>query len=267
MNNIKNREYFLIRSKEPQINYVLNLDQNIKYNNICVTSCSIPKTYYVLNSDCSLLVNENGNIIEIPFLKGNYTVKSFKNILKILMDSRCSYSYEITYPDTNLTEDDGKYTFTVRGNSGIQPTFKINDLYLSKVMGFDKDVEYGFIDDRLKSVNVLNFQSYDEILIKSLNVKNREGLLQEIYSNADQYNSSISWSNNDLLANAKTINTLNNNTLNISIQNGDGDYIYLNGNEWSVVVCIFETSHFEDKVLDYIKMKIYMDEKKELESI
>jgi hypothetical protein len=101
---------------------------------------------------------------------------------------------------------------------------------------------------------VVNFQSYDELLICSDIVKNQWGLLQDIYSAGNAYNSSIVWVNSSLELNAKPINPVASNTYTFSLQDISGNLIELNGSEWSFVLCLFKVSDFEHIIKRFIEV-------------
>ena len=246
MNNITDSEYFVIRTAESNITLPINIDRSKGYTHVAITSCSIPKTYYVINYDTTLQVEEKGIVKNITILKGNYTVSNFASLFPSYTASAGTiFSYTVNYPDSKSV-DESKYTFNVSGNAGIQPSFRTYDKYLAQVMGIEVGVWNTFSANKLVSPNALNFQSYDELLIKSDLVSNKLNLLQEIYSTANPYNSSIAWSNPSIELNAKHLTPQIKNVYNFSLTDMDGNLIDLNGSEWSIVICIFKTDNLSD---------------------
>ena len=265
MNNITQREYYVIRSSESKISTALNIDLSKDYDHITISSASVPKTYYVLPSDCALEVDEDGKVNTCNFLKGNYNLKSFAVIFKSVVEGVCLFGYSVNYPLSSTEIDTGKFTFVVDGNFGVQPKMRTSNIYLARVMGIKINVWYTFVSNSLKSVNVVNFQSYDELLIKSNIVKNKENLLQEIYSTGNPYNSSILFQNDNLPLNAKLVNNLTSSEFEFSLQDTDGNLIDLNGSEWSFVICIFKINNIDTIMKRFIEMMLLDSDRQKLE--
>lgn len=255
MNAIVEKQYFLVSSNTPSFSTALDIDPSIGFDHISISSASIPKTYYVLPNDCVLQVTEGKNITNVSFLKGNYSLTSFKTIFTSnVAGSGVVYTYTISYPSQNQL-DTGKFTFAVSNNGGVQPTFLVTDTYLSRVMGLAVGVSYPFVSNSLTSANCVNFQSYDQILIKSNCVKNRESLLQEVYTAGNPYNTSVVWQNSDLLINAKILNPVTSNVYNFALLDSNDGLINLNGSEWSFVLCAFKISNIDMAIKSYLHLK------------
>ena len=265
MNNITDREYFLVRSSSNPVTICLNIDFSRKYDHVAVSSASIPKTFYVLQENCTLTVNENGVIRNVTFMAGNYNVRSFSSIFVTNLSAVCSYTYTCSYPNPSTDVDTGKFTFTVSGNGGVQPTFSTLDIYLANVLGFAQAVVYPFVGNVLMSTNVINFQSFDELKIISDIVTNKSNLLQEIYINDIPYSSSLCWQNPSLEVNGKPINPLGNNTYTFTLQDSDGGLVALNGNSWSFWLCIFKVNDIDSILKQYIELMTLEMEKKSLD--
>jgi hypothetical protein len=242
MNNILSQEYYVVRNNLATFNQAIDIDMSKGYTHIAITSCSIPKTYYVLNSDTELKVYENGSIRTITVFKGNYTVSNFASLLPTYLSGSTAWTYAVSYPDAGSV-DESKYTYTVSGNGGIQPRFYTDDKYLAQVMGLVLSQWNDFDSDKLVSPYALNFQAYDELLIKSNIVENKLSLLQEIYSSGNPYNSSILWVNPSIELNAKRLNSAKTNSYNFSLQDIDGNEVDLNGSEWSMVITVFKVDN------------------------
>ena len=136
-------------------------------------------------------------------------------------------------------------------------------------MGFPINQAFQFstlTDDAsyLLSKDVVNFQSYDELLIVSNMVKNERNLLQEIYSAANPYNSSIVWTNNSLPLNAKRLAPTSSNAYQFALTTEEGDLIDLNGSEWSFVLMFFKSSNIESVVKQFIAVNMLENENKKL---
>lgn len=257
MNNILDAQYFVIRGNTPTLVKALDLDPNKAYTHIAITSCSIPKTFYVLNRDATLIVNEGGSLRTVVVPKGNYNVQNFKTLMAGYINAVSTFVYAISYPPINSV-DDSKYTYSVSGNGGVQPTFFTNDKYLAQVMGIRVGVVESFVANILQSYYVLNFTSFDEILITSNMVENKLSLLQEIYTTANPYNSSIAWLNPSIELNAKRLNTNRTNSYVFNLLDMDGNGIELNGSEWSLVIMVFKVDNMSlliKKMIELVALK------------
>lgn len=262
MNNILDAEYFTVRETSTNIQVSLNIDVNKKYTHIAVCSLSVPKTFYVLPSDAELIVDENGVLGTVVFQKGNYDSVTFQSYFAGRMaSSGLSWSYGISYQEV---PDIGKYTFSVSGNAGIQPSFYTENEYLADMMGITKSEDNLFVGDSLTSPNVLDFQAYDALLLKSNVVANKLGLLQEVYTAGNPYNSNIVWVNPNIELHSKHVALNGSNVYSFSLLDADGNLIELNGSHWSMVLCVFRT----DDLSRIIKDKILIDSmEKDLENI
>jgi hypothetical protein len=107
-----------------------------------------------------------------------------------------SYTYSITYPKSSSISDNGKYTFTVSNNSGVQPKFifpSASSSFLYQCFGFEPDSTNTFSGNTLISTNVINLQAEDCIFIRSDVCTNpNDNVLQEIYANVASGPSQIS---------------------------------------------------------------------------
>ena len=95
-------------------------------------------------------------------------------------------------------------------------------------------------------------------------VNNNANLLQEIYSSANQYNSSIIWNNHSLPMNAKLLNPTSTNFYQFALVDESGNLINLNGSEWSFVIMLFKISNFEETVKRFIELVMLQEQNKNL---
>ena len=258
MNNITEQEFFLVKSSSSKFTANLNIDKNVGYTHIAVCSCSIPKTYWCLPVNATLVVTEGIYTTNITFQAGNFSSKTFLLYLATVMKGT-QWAYNFV-SSSNTIPDTTKYTYAVTGNGDIQPSFLTSSTYLARMMGINVNTVTSFVGNSLTSPNSINFQSYDEILVKSDMVRNRMNLLQEVYSNGDLYNSSILWQNQDIYSTAKLLNTNVTNLYNFSLQDVDNNLIGLNGNQWSLVICVFKVGNLDMVVKKFIEL-IMMKEK------
>jgi hypothetical protein len=254
MDAVLDKEYYVIRSNQGKVLTGLDIDWNKGWTHIAVCSASIPKTYYVIPTDCSLEINEGGVIKTIPIVKGNYNIQSFINIFTSLFPLYTSWTYSLSFPLGNSVVQTGKYTFSVSGNSS-QPSIRATNVYLASLLGFEEDTWYTFTGNTLSSVKVVDLQSYDELIIKCDAVKNREKILQEIYTGANAYNSSIVFNNLSSDLNAKILNKVNGNVFTFILLDSNGNQIDLNGGYWSMIICLLKIDNINTAIKKYIGLR------------
>lgn len=276
MDRIASKEDYIINSGQiypddpgrTSLTVTLDIDWQQGYDHCCVTSLSIPKTYYVLPEDAKLTLTEDKSAVDITVPRGNYNVNSMSLVLTTLLtdNSPTSYTYTVTYSDSFTQTDRVTFTITVTNNAGTQPTLTMTDGFLANTLGFYPDVVYEFASDVLESAKVINMQAYDEILIKTDMVENRSNLLQEVYTAGDPYNSSIVWHCPDVNLYAKKMRRTAGNIYHFTIQTVDGGQVDLHGSSWSFVLSIFKFDNLGDLIKRYIQYKATADAVKQAPS-
>lgn len=267
MNTIQ-QNFFVIKGNQSTISTSLPIPTSlIDFTHVSVSSLSIPKTFYTLPSDAKIIISENNQPEHVlVFSKGNYTSQTFLSILNNkFATAGLDYDYVLTYPDLSLEPDTGKYTLTVSNNLGNDVDITIEDEYLSGMLGLDVNTTYTF-SSTLESDNVISFQVYDKLIIKSNLVANQSALLQDVVSSANPYFSNIVYQNTNLLANAKRIesNVMKNNIFTFTILNSLNKPIDLNGSTWSIVIAFFTIDPVFKVVREYIEMMVMEETKKNL---
>lgn len=268
MDNFEQQEYYVVSSSTNPVQMALNVDLNRGFTHVAVTSACIPKTYYVLPTDAKIIVNQGAAPVTVTMEAGNYNVVNFKTLFTNKINNTPGinpFAYSVSFRDTFTQVQDGKYTFSVTGNAGVQPIFTVMDPYLARVMGFNPKVPYSFVGGTLTSANVINFQSYDEMLILSNMVQNQRNLLQELFSSGSTYNSSIIWNNTSLPLNAKRLAPTSSNIYNFALVDSDNQLIHLNGSEWSFILMFFKTNDFQNVIKKFIAVTMLEQQNKQLE--
>lgn len=176
----------------------LDINNNIDWDKVCVLDCSIPKSQYTVSATTNtFILTELGINYTVTLPIGNYTRKSLATAVSVSMTNASGnvWTYSLSYPTINNTSDNGKYTFTVSGNSG-QPTITVGISKICELLGFDRNSSNTFVADSLTSSNVCNLSPETTIQIKSdicLNFNNIN--LQSVIGNSDPSYSSISFYN------------------------------------------------------------------------
>ena len=88
---------------------------NTHYDRCVVLQTSIPKSYYIVQTNEYFDLQESSLTVNIIVPIGNYTRKSFSTVLQSLLNTNSpnGYTYAITYPTGATSADTGLYTFTV----------------------------------------------------------------------------------------------------------------------------------------------------------
>lgn len=246
-----------------------------KYTHIGCLTISIPKTFYNLPQQASIWLTENGNQTQLVFEAGTYQVNSLRVILEQKMNTGL-YTYSVSFPNSYTEVQTGKYTILVGANQD-QPTMRIDDSFLAQMLGFDSGVDYVFSSNSLKSVRVCNFQVHDELLVKSNIVGNQISLLQSVYAAGNEYNDSILFQNPDIYGNSKEIVPLPvGDIYDFYLLDNEGNGVELNGNDWSMVLILYNLEEKIDQHLKNILAKIdrlntnienYIEYRKKIDSV
>lgn len=255
------KEYFIVSSsKSTSVDVKLDVDLSIPYTHVLVSSIDIQKTWYSLPSNSSLTVNENGTIRTMVFPKGTYNIRSLRTYFLARAVIDLGWTYAMTIPDAQAGPDTSKYTWTVSGNGGVQPIFSTTDPYLADHLGIDENVNNAFVADSFTSTNVVIFQSVDFIWIFSSIVKNKTGLLQEVYVSNNAFNSTITFSPSNIESAAKRLTTTRNNIYRFTLLDSRSNRIDLNGGTWSMILCIFKAYSATEPIRRYIEYKLKKEE-------
>ena len=155
-----------------------------------------------------------------------------------------------------MTGDTGLYTFTVSGNSGVQPRFIIGE-YLYEQLGFEPNTDNVFTADTLTSIKVVKFQLEDSIFLHSdIATNNQDNVLQEILGVQNTDYANIIYVCPDVEAYAKPISSKTNNIYNFYLTDEDGTEINLNGQNIVFTLMLFKKDTINKLVKQFIKLSL-----------
>lgn len=143
------------------------------FTHVCLISCAIPKTYYLIDADLNdtFVVTEAGGDTTVTIPEGNYSIDTLTSAIGTALSS-CTYTYTVT--NNELTN---RFVITVSGNAGFQPTFTFSNS-LWQIVGFESGAN-AFSANSITSPNVYFLQTATTIQVNSdLCVNN--GLLAEV---------------------------------------------------------------------------------------
>ena len=180
------------------------------------------------------------------------------NVVKTLLNefSPNNWIYTISYSNISLVGDDGKYYFTVTGNSSQQPSFIFGN-YLYEQLGFNSNSTYQFSSNSLVSINVCNLSVETTLFIHSDISQdfNSDNTLQEIYSNGEPSYSYINFINVCPHEYSKPLNNNKSNVFNFTLTDEYANIVETNGINVNFSVMVYKTNPFDEMVKQYIQMK------------
>lgn len=212
---------------------------------VCILAANIPKSYYMVHAHNTLTLTELGVDYTVTLPIGNYSRRSYKNELKTALNAATgnAWSYDITYPNIEQC-DDGKYTITVSGNSGSQPslTFSANGS-LAEMTGFVAGSTVAFTADSLKSANVIKMTHSDIIRIHSDICGTTNDVLQEMYPHVPDYDH-VEFSNQGLVQHySKHLTNDRHVSYRFYLTDGNNEKLDLNGLNWTMTLCVYRQDH------------------------
>lgn len=258
-----NKQLYYINSLNRQsgtnsnFQYKIQLPSDANFTHCSVIQASIPKSYYLVqDGQNTFTLKENTNEFTITIPIGNYSRTSFVSKLATLLNASGAFTYTVTVPNPNNGEPEtGKITYSVSGNSGVQPQF-IFTTYVYEILGFDINSTNTFVGDTITSTNVINLQKENTIFIHSDMVTNQDdNILQDIFtSNTSDYGNII-YNNHDLNLNSKKISTLDN-TYHFYLTDENGQEINLNGRNFQMTLLLYKLDDTNELIKRYIKYKV-----------
>lgn len=229
------------------------------YTHVVVLQCSIPKSYYLVQSNLnSFILNENGTEYTIEMNVGNYSRTGFMITLQTALNNAGAWTYVVTADDSNTGAETGKLNFSVSGNGGIQPSF-IFTTKLYEALGFERNSIVSFSSDTLRSTNVINLQKESTLFIHSDICASDAGdnILQSVFaSNTTDYGNIVFTNECTILNSKKIITTKLSESYNFYLTDENNIPIDLNGRNWQMVLCLFQMDNTYNLLKAYIKTKL-----------
>mgnify|MGYP003670663946 FL=1 len=257
-----------ISGTNESFNHIIDLDDtgNI-YDQIAVTSVTIPKSYYNLSFDSILVLSENGSIRNIPFSKGDYNINNLKALVvsKLNAASPTGYTYTMTSPDPLTEVDTRKFTFGCNAPLSIVITLNaINNTRLHHFLGFIEGVPNTFVNVggnlTLVSPRTYNFEHTKYIVVKS-NISHNSGNLDndtEVLVRIPITNPNQRIIHYRLISLEDEIKTLydpHKNEFRFSLYDDEDRLLDLNGDEWSMTLFVARHNYHDEISINHIKVE------------
>lgn len=249
-----------IEGNSSTFTYKLNSDIS-RYDRVVILDASIPKSFYIINSRNNyVIIDENGTDRTVTLPDGNYTRTSFINVLTTQLNTGApsGWSYTISNSSSSI-QDNGKLTYIVTGNSGVQPIFKfpaIESIY--EQMGFDLLSENEFISDTLISSNVINLAQESTIFLRSdiCESNNSDNILQSFMCASNSMFSIFNFVNPDPIFYSKKLSNSSSNIFKFWLSDENGTEISLNGLQYQFTMCLYKENRIDEIISNYIKYSI-----------
>jgi hypothetical protein len=250
--------------------FKMNLPPHNKYDYACVLEAQIPKSYYLVqNTYNTFVLQENGVNTTITVDVGNYSRRSFQTVLQNLLNASTTHGwvYTISYPSTATTAETGKFTYTVTGNGGLQPSF-IFTSNLFEQLRFDENSTNTCVASSLTSANVIKMQVEDTLFLHfNLANNGQDDILQEIYSSSSTDFSNVTYTCRDVDAYSKNITSNNDGVYTFSLTNESGHFMNLNGLNMNFTLLLYQKDPVWQMVKDGIKLQVMLAEKKPVQPL
>ncbi len=251
-----NYEVFYVNSRkrlngdDSDFTFSLAIDRNKKYNRIALLDVSIPKSFLLIqDSYNTFTLREGVNDFTITIRAANYNRNSFRSVLQDALNTAGAYTYTITNDNLNTIGDDGKYTYSVSGNSGDQPYFVVGE-NMYEQLGFDKNTTYQFSANSLKSANVVSFTNETTLFLHCDRCTNKnDDILQNIISVGTSDYSYVTWENKDIEINSKIFTSNDIDNVRFYLTDENNIPIFLGGLNMNFRVCVYRKRENIDKLV------------------
>lgn len=234
-------------------NFKIEIKTKSDYDEVALISCSIPKSWYLINTNDYFTLEENGSTVNITLPEGNPTRRALSQILTTQLNalSPNNYTYSVSYSNVLTSCDTGKFVFTVSDNGLIQPSLTINT-NLFEVLGFNINSVNTFYGNILNSTNVIKLTTEDTILLKSDMIAEDNNLIASITSFSEPFFSVLTY--NPMIVWRPCI-TRNNQVYNFYITNEDNQVLETNGLNITITL-LFRKSNNSNDIIKLIDSKL-----------
>jgi hypothetical protein len=240
----------------------LDVDRNIEFDRVVLLDCSIPKSYYLVQSGYNTFtLTEGTSNVTITMPIGNYNRSSLKNVLTTQLNASSpnGYIYTITNQNLQNTQDTGQYTFSVSGNGSTQPIFTFTtNLY--EQLGFNANSTNQFVSNQLISPNITNLQPESTLFIHSNICQNHsDNILQNVISAQSPDYSFIVFNNPNPREYSKVFRKGTANTFYFQLTDENGVVINTNGLNIVMTIMVYQLNRIDELLKAYIHYRISKD--------
>lgn len=253
-----------LRTSGSSSNFTIDLSNQVNnannYDRIVMTSCSIPKSFYTIDTtNNTFTLTELGINYTVTLPIGNYSYSTVAVALKTALDSASGHGWIYSVSTSQLL---GNLTFSVTANSG-QPSFNFTSSRMAFIIGFDQDT-YAFSANTLTSPNVVNLQLTSSIDVNSNWVAGKNNILSSISPDYASY-AIISYNEQNPAFVSRELSGRSLTTVQFWLTDTQGNQLNLNGLNWSMVIVVYKLDDYHNQRLiemrdtlveDILKQKI-----------
>lgn len=237
--------------------YKLKINHDLIYDKVVLLDCSIPKSYYIIQNGLNTFtLQEDTDLAVITVTPGNYNRNSLRSMLIQLLNSESpnGWIYDITNNNINTAVDDGKFAYTVSGNSS-QPIFIFTN-FLYEQMGFNSNSTNVFVGNSLSSTNIINLNPESTLFLRSDICNNQQdNILQNIITVHNSTFSYIIFQNPNVEEYAKNFSQNKYNVYRFILTDEDGNEIHLNGLNIVFTIMLYKSNSVFNLIKRYLKFK------------
>lgn len=257
----------------------LKLDLNNQpYTHACVKQVGIPKVFPNIPTSFNTFTLKEGSVSRTITLEvGYYNKNTMIAELPALLNSASALNgnnwiYTMSYR-TALQVQNFKFTFSVSGNGGSQPSFIFTDDQIWLQLGFNVGTSV-FVANSLTSTNIINFNPTSKLYIRSdLTGSSTDNILQEILSvDLVGFGSAIFYQNQgNLDLESKELVGNGKDTFNIQLINENNQLVDLQGQDWSFSIIFYVRQDTQELIREDLRIKslerLYKNQEKSIEEI
>ena len=220
------------------------------FDSVCLVSCSVPKSFYNIPSGYNTFTITEVVPRTITIPAGNYNRINLLTVLQTQLNTGApvGWTYTVTYPDTTGA-DSFKYTFTVSGNGGTQPSFTFSSIRTPfRQLGFEDSSINIFSANSLVSTNAINLSYVLRAFIKSNICINAENSVLEELLNFGSFPSSsvMYYQQFNFDMNTRELNPDNVNSWNFTLVDSYDLPIDLNGIPWAFSLVFYQRNNTDE---------------------
>jgi hypothetical protein len=247
-NILHSRKYYInsadrVSGSNQSFKYSFIIPPDHEFDHICVIDASIPMSFYIVRAPYNhFILNEDMLSVKIIITPANYNALTFNSqvVSQLNTNSPNGYTYAMTFDYTKA-----KYTYTVSGNSGIQPSFTFDDHLVSQT-GFSENSINSFVSDTLVSTDVISFVATQSLFIHSDVISDNNNILVDIYCNNQPPYSYLTYQCFNVEHYSKRLSTSSNPVIEFSLLDISGNEVDLNGVDFNFSVMLYKKDNTAD---------------------
>ena len=264
------KQYYYLNSHnrlnkgDPHANATYEINIHHEMTHIVCLKAIVPVSYYTIQPGSTFILDEGGTQVTVPITQGNYDINSLMEEMTAQLNNNSpnSWTYSMTFDDAV-----GKLTYTVSGNSGVQPKFiidyKANNI--GQVFGFNSNqTTYTFSSDKFTSPSIVYLIPESTIFIHSdihrvIYDYHKSDVLQELYGGNALSFSNIVYQCTTPIHYSKPLRDPKKNIFYFKLTDENGNIVDLNDINWQATFLIYKKRDVYQMLVDF--MRFYAEEK------